>query len=345
VLAAGGTAVAAADPFAGQRQSPGAAGNARPTSLATVTSGPLSSQTQVNATLGYAGSYSVVNQASGTFTSLPGAGDVIRQGRVLYRVSGSPVVLLYGSIPVYRSLSEGISGTDVRQLNADLVALGEATRSELDPASDYFSQATATALGKLQDRLGVTQTGTLALGAAVFLPSAARIDSVQATLGAAAPPGQPVLRTTSTRRMVIVALDAALQSDVKAGDKVAITLPDHAATPGVVSSVGKVATVGSSGTATIKAEVTPVDPAATGSLDQAPVEVSITTDSVAHALTVPVDALLAMAGGGYAVDVAGAGGSHHLVRVSLGLFDDAAGLVQVTGPGLSPGQRVVVPAL
>ena len=37
-------------------------------------------------------------------------------------------------------------------------------------------------------------------------------------------------------------------------------------------------------------------------------------------------------------------GAHHLVPVQLGLFDDDAGLVQVTGSGLAAGQRVVVPA-
>jgi hypothetical protein len=44
------------------------------------------------------------------------------------------------------------------------------------------------------------------------------------------------------------------------------------------------------------------------------------------------------------VEVIGAGNHHHLVAVSLGLFDDAAGLVQVTGTGLAAGQHVVVPA-
>jgi hypothetical protein len=34
---------------------------------------------------------------------------------------------------------------------------------------------------------------------------------------------------------------------------------------------------------------------------------------------------------------------HHLVPVRLGLFDDAAGMVAVSGPGLKAGQRVVVP--
>jgi hypothetical protein len=87
------------------------------------------------------------------------------------------------------------------------------------------------------------------------------------------------------------------------------------------------------------------DPAATGSGDQVPVEVSITTGSVSNALVAPVDALLALSGGGYAVEVAEAHGVHQLVPVSLGLFDDADGLVQVIGQGLSVGQKVVVPEL
>ena len=88
------------------------------------------------------------------------------------------------------------------------------------------------------------------------------------------------------------------------------------------------------------------DAAATGSGDQVPVEVSITTGSVSDALVVPVDALLALSSGGYAVEVADEShGVHQLVPVSLGLFDDADGLVQVTGKGLSVGQKVVVPEL
>jgi hypothetical protein len=89
--------------------------------------------------------------------------------------------------------------------------------------------------------------------------------------------------------------------------------------------------------------VTPSDPAATGRWDQAPVQVGITTATVPNALVVPVTALLARSGGGYAVEVVGAGASNHLVPVSLGLFDDAEGLVQVTASGLAAGQEVVVP--
>jgi hypothetical protein len=43
------------------------------------------------------------------------------------------------------------------------------------------------------------------------------------------------------------------------------------------------------------------------------------------------------------VEVVASDGTHHLVRVRLGLFDDAAGRVQVSGSGLAVGQRVVVP--
>jgi multidrug efflux pump subunit AcrA (membrane-fusion protein) len=72
------------------------------------------------------------------------------------------------------------------------------------------------------------------------------------------------------------------------------------------------------------------------------VQVGITTARVRGAVVVPVTALLARSGGGYAVEVVGADARNHLVPVSLGLFDDAEGLVQVTGSGLIAGQVVVV---
>jgi hypothetical protein len=349
VLAGAGAGVGLARPFGGGPHSAGVDGNGAATSLASVTRQSLSSRTSVNGTLGYAGSYSVINQAQGIFTALPGAGRVVRNGRVLYRVNGDPVVLLYGRVPAYRSLAEGatasdVTGRDVEQLNRDLVALGYASRSQLDPSSDEFSWATKAALKKLQAHLGVKQTGTLALGQAVFLPGAVRVTKVTAQLGTPAGPGAPALQATSTARRVSIDLDAAAQAEVKVGDTVTIALPGGTTTPGRVSSVGKVATTSGSGTPTVPVQVTPLHPAATGSMDQAPVHVSITTATVRDALAVPVAALLALASGGYAVEEVTPRGVHRLVPVQLGMFDDAAGLVQVTGPGLAAGQRVVVPA-
>jgi hypothetical protein len=284
----------------------------------------------------------------------------VAQGQVLYAVDRNPVVLLYGSNPAYRTLAEGesasdVTGPDVQQLNADLVALGFATSAQLDPASDEFSAATKTAVEKLQASLGLptaARNGVLQLGSVVFLPSAARITTIpdQVSLGGGAQPGTTILQATSTTRLVTIALDAAQQSDVKAGDPVVITLPDHRTTPGVVFSVGTVATTPSDNnnqgdsTPTVNVDVVPTDPAATGNLDQAPVSVAITTATVHKALVVPVTALLALASGGYGVEEVAADGTRHIVAADLGLFDDSDGLVQVSGPDLQPGQRVVVPA-
>src|SRR5207247_2413695 len=115
------------------------------------------------------------------------------------------------------------------------------------------------------------------------------------------------------------------QTEVKVGDPVTITLPNGQTTPGRVSSVGSVASSGSgdSGSTTIDVTVRLLRQAVAGTLDQAPVGVLITTATVRHALVVPVNALLALAGGGYAVEVVNAAGVHRLIPVSLGLFDDA----------------------
>jgi peptidoglycan hydrolase-like protein with peptidoglycan-binding domain len=255
-------------------------------------------------------------------------------------------VLLRGRVPAYRALAEGDSGADVRQLNAALVALGYASADDVDPTSDDFGWRTRVALEKLQKALGVDQTGTLELGAAIFLPGAIRVTRVDGTLGGAAGPGGPVLEATSTTRLVTVALDAAKQAQIRAGERVAITLPDGRTTPGVVSRVGTVATTsgqGADASTTVDVEIALARPAASGRLDQAPVQVAITTAAVRDALVVPVTALLALAGGGYGVEVAGATGARRIVPVELGLADDADGLVQVTGD-LRAGQRVVVPA-
>jgi hypothetical protein len=129
-------------------------------------------------------------------------------------------------------------------------------------------------------------------------------------------------------------------------------MPDNSTTPGVVSYVSTVAITpansgnsSGSGSPTVTVNVTPLDPAATGNLDDLSVDVWITTASVADAYVVPVDALLALAGGGYALEAVGAGGAHHLVAVTLGLFDDADGLVQVSGAGIFTGERLVVPGV
>jgi hypothetical protein len=289
---------------------------------------------------------------SSTYTALPALGRIVRRGGTLYEIGGQPVVLLYGTVAPWRAYLAGMTpGADVAALNANLHALGYGHGL----GGDEFTSATTAAIDAFQAARGLPQTGKLLLGSVVFEPGAIRVTSVTPTVGATVQSG-PVLGVTSLVRQVTIELDAAQQSEVKVGDPVEITLPDNSLTPGRISYVGTVATVPSSSdqgggggggngssSPTIEVDVTPTDPAATGRLDQAPVNVSITTGSVRNALVVPVNALLALASGGYAVEAVGPGGVHHLVGVRTGLFDDADGFVQVTGAGLRPGMRVVIP--
>ena len=300
VVAAGGVAGWRAGVFSPAASS-GPGRGAPPPATAAVTRENIAATTPLTATLGYAGSYPVTGPGGGTLTWLPSAGQVIRQGHALYRTgNGSPAVLLYGSVPDWRSLGAGVTGEDVSQLNHDLVALGDANSADISALGwDYFSWETVAGVEKLQSALGVSApSGSLPLGAVVFEPQALRVSRVTGSLGGSA--NGPVLAATSDRHVVTVSLDVSQQSQVKAGDRVTVTLPDGTATPGAVSSVGTVATRSGSGgeaTTTIPVQVRLADPQAAGALDQAPVTVNITTAAARGALVVPVTALVAQSTG------------------------------------------------
>jgi Putative peptidoglycan binding domain len=354
-------------PSAGGSSDP-AGGNVPAT--AKVEHGRLAMQVSATGNLTYAAQadgspYSVVNQATGVLTALPSVGDVIHCGRALYRVQGHPVPLLCGRTPLYRSLSEGMKGWDVKELNGNLVDLGYADGSELDP-SGYFGSETRSALKDLKGDLGLAKTGSLEPDQAVVLLGPLRISSVSATLGTPAQPGAPIAEATSTTRRVQVDLETSQAQGVKVGDRASITLPNNRTTPGVVGRIGTVVVddgsdsgsasdsgsgsdSGSSGgsgptTATVPVFIRLKQVSDVRGIQEAPVQVAIITGRVTNALSVPVTALLAQAGGGYAVETVDADGERQLVRVDLGAFDHANGLVQVSGPGLTAGQRVVVPA-
>jgi peptidoglycan hydrolase-like protein with peptidoglycan-binding domain len=336
---------------------------------ATVERGRLALQVSATGTLTYAAQadgspYSVVNQATGVLTAVPAVGDTVRCGQVLYRVNGRPVPLLCGSTPLYRPLSYGVKGWDVKELNRNLMNLGYAEGSELDP-SGYFGSATQSALKAFKGDVGLAPTGTLDPEQAVVLPGPLRISSVSVTLGAPATPGAPIAQATSTARRVEVDLEPSQAGGVKVGDRVSITLPDNRSTPGVVTRIGTLvvddgsdsgsATDSGSGSAsgsgggsgsapaTIPVFVTLKRIGDTRGIQEAPVQVSIITGRIKNALSVPVTALLARPGG-YAVETVDAGGERQQVPVELGAFDQANGLVQVRGQGLRAGQLVGVPA-
>jgi multidrug efflux pump subunit AcrA (membrane-fusion protein) len=348
VLAAGVLAAWQAGVFAAAAPSGAGGLAAPPPATSPVVRQNLSAVTPVTATLGYAGTYTIAGQGGGSLTWLPSAGQVIGQGHVLYKTdNASPVVLLYGTVPAWRALREGLTGADVRQLNHDLVTLRDARRADIAAAGwNYYSWQTAYGVQRLEERLGVSfPPGSLALGQLVFEPGAIRVSRVTGRLGG--PAVGPVLAATSDRPMVLIPLLVSMESQVRVGDRVTVTLPDGTTTPGLVSFVSAVATTSGSQaggtTTTIPVQVRLTDPRAAGGLDQAPVTVNITTATARNVLTVPVTALLAQAGGGYDVEVVAPGNRRGYVPVTPGIFDDTSGLVQVTG-ALRPGQRVVVAA-
>jgi peptidoglycan hydrolase-like protein with peptidoglycan-binding domain len=295
--------------------------------------------------------YAVINQARGIYTQLPSSGDKVGCGGVLYRVDDTPVVLLCGTVPLFRALHGGLKGPDVRQLNRNLHRLGYDADAHvrIDPGDNAFTSATERALMVLQRRKGVAVTGELATGDAVFLPEAVRIARVGGQVGGAAGPGAPVLSATSDRLQVQVNLDPSQQGEVKKGDRAQITLPGNTPVTGRVVGFGRIAqTAAGQGSAAAGATIPTFigldDPAKARRLDQAPVDVDITTKGVDNALSVPVTALVGKAGGGFAVEVVRTGGRRELVAVRLGLFDTGGGRVQVEGE-LRAGDSVVVPSI
>jgi hypothetical protein len=287
-------------------------------------------------------------------TWLPAQGAAVGQGQTLYAMDGQPIPLFYGDQPLGRELSQGMSGHDVLELQQNLVAIGYGGGLAAD---GNFTGATAAAVSRWQQALGAPVTGSVGPGDAGVLPGAVRVEQLQANLGATVQPGGQVMSVTSTTPVVNVALDTSYESLVQVGDPVEITLPNGGkTTAGRIASIASSATsaqspspsTASSGSAapsaTVAVTISLDNPAATA-LDQAPVTVSITAASVKAALAVPIAALLAREQGGYAVEVAGPGDRTHLVSVQTGLFDDQDGLVQISGAGVTPGTRVVVPSV
>jgi hypothetical protein len=365
-LVAGGAAVAVTAGLSGQAGAAGPAGpGGVPVASAQVVRTNITNTVQVGGSLGYAGSVTITDQLQGTaYTVLPALGEVVRRGHRLFEVDGGPVVLFYGHRPEWRDLSLGVTnGPDVAQLDVNLIALGYATAQTLT-VSDTFTFATAYAVQRWQAAMGRTVTGVVPLGQIAYAPGPLRVTTVTPTVGGLPQPGSAVLTATSDDPVVSSALPVSQEYLVRKGDRVSVTLPDGTTTvPGVVVSVSRVATAasggtpdgsasappgggsgdgsGSGGTATVELIVALAHPRVAGHLDQAPVTVNVTSASARNVLAVPVSALVALAGGGYAVQVPGRGGQR-LVAVRTGLF--GATLVQVTGAGLRPGTPVQVPA-
>ncbi|WP_405650880.1 peptidoglycan-binding protein [Streptomyces sp. RK9] len=281
--------------------------------------------------------------SEGTLTWLPDEGKVLERGDAVYAVDEKKVPLLYGSTPLYRTLDAGAEGNDVRLLEKNLAALGH-TGFTVD---DTYTAGTARAVEDWQRDLGREETGEVAPGDAVVASGARRVDRVESARGDSA--SGDVLTWTGTRRTVTVDLEARYEDLVEEGTKAAVALPDGTEAEARVTDVGNAATAepaeggdseGGADEATLPVELTVEDQKKLGRYQAAPVDVTLAAETREDALAVPVDALVARKGGGYAVQAV-TGSAVEYRPVELGLF--AGGMVEVSGDGITEGLKVAVP--
>ncbi|MFI6601917.1 peptidoglycan-binding protein [Nonomuraea sp. NPDC050536] len=326
-------AVAAAAIGFGGKGTGTAAAARTPPATAKVTKTTLTETKTVDGTLGYGNTQTISAAAQGVITWLPAEGAVITRGHAVYSVDADRRPLLYGTMPLYRTLQDGVSGKDVEELERNLAKLGY-TGFTVD---DTYSSATAEAVKRWQDDLGVEQTGQVKPGDVVIASGPIRVADLKTAKGSAA--SGPVLTATGTTRQVQVNLDVADEHLVKRGTKATVELPDGTTVKGKVTSVGKVATQSGQGddattTIAVKVSVTRLKKG----FDAAPVDVTLVAEQRANVLSVPVGALLALSEGGYGVQVVD-GATTRYVAVKTGMFAD--GQVEVTG--VDEGATVAVP--
>ncbi|MEU3598008.1 peptidoglycan-binding protein [Streptomyces sp. NPDC006798] len=342
VLAAGGALAVAGlgigdDADAGDGESAGL-----PPNTAKVTRQTLRDIQTADGALGYGTSATVTSRIAGTVTAVPESGKRISRGQRLYAVDDRPVTLLYGSLPAYRALKEGVEGEDVRQFERNLRELGY-TGFTVD---DEFTDLTADAVKEWQEDLGLTETGVVDLGRVVFTPAAIRVDGVNAAKGGAVQMGAQILTYTGTAKAATVELEPEHLRLVKKGREVTVVLPDDRRVPGRVASVDTVlepATGQEEATTKIEAVIAlsgaKAQRAAEG-FSSASVDVEFVAGTRNNVLSVPVAALLAFTGGGFGVEVVSGTTSTYL-PVTTGLF--AEGRVEISGDGVTEGAIVGMP--
>lgn len=307
-----------------------------------ISRGDLTELVRASGTLGYSAPRDLGTSLSGIVTGFPPAGTVVTTGQELFRVDNMPVILMHGDLPVWRAFSTGMTdGADVLQLEKNLATLGFFTREP----DEEFAGSTATAIEKWQKSLGLEQTGTIETGRVIFSPADVRIQAPKATIGDAA--GAAVISVTGANKEVQTFIDTSQQSLAPVGAQVKIALPGGAETTGTVVAIGTPVEKDGTNGKTMKIPVTLTldDAAAAESLDNVSVSIVLTQTKQEDALLLPVAALLAQPGRGFAVEVtlkepSTSGKTTKLVPVELGAFAD--GFVAVTGGKLAEGDTVVV---
>ncbi|GAB3420714.1 efflux RND transporter periplasmic adaptor subunit [Flindersiella endophytica] len=294
---------------------------------------------QVSGTLSHGTPVALPARSNGTLTWMPPDGSVVKLGKPAYKVNNEPVILLKGTLPAYRTLKVGVEGADVKQFEQNLKSLGY-KGFDVDDSYTYY---TAQAVEDWQDDLGKEETGKVGVGDILYATGDIRVAVPQASVGAPIGNGTTVYTYSGTKPLVTVALDAAKQNLVSKGISATITLPGGKTAQGKVVEIGTAATKqdGEGKTTTTIAVVLELaDPAAAGTLDAAPVDVDLVSETRENVLAVPVAALVALTQGGFGVQAV-EGTAVSYIPVKTGMF--AGGKVEISGSGITEGVVVGMP--
>ncbi len=313
-----------------------------PVSTATILERTMRSTEAFDGTLGYAGEGVIISGITGTYTRLPAVGDILSLGDEIYEVDGtSSSYLFYGSRPAYRPLSnDSDNGPDVKQLEESLAELGYLDR-KVKPDWNYRLK-TERAVRRWERKTNQEKNGVIDPGQVTFLPGAVRITQVVPELGTRSQAGSVLAYTSGTDLVVTFDLEADRRDILSEGDEVSVELPDGTDAAGIVAEIDSVAqTLAGASEPTVEVTIVLADAQAVGDLDGAEVTIDVVRQTRPDVLTVPIDALLALREGGYALEIVAEDGSTYLTLAEVGLFDDSG--VEVSGD-FDAGDTVVVPA-
>jgi hypothetical protein len=316
-----------------------------PVATATITRETLVDIFTVNGKLAYGPPALAESRLTGTVTALAPIGSTVRRGHEVFRVDDTPVVLMYGDVPAYRDLNAGKAavpsttpdvpataavpasrGKDVKQFEQNLKALGYGGFT----VDDQYTAATAAVVRRWQHDLGLAETGVVELGRVFYAHGPIRIAEHKLAAGQVAT--GPVLSYTGTARLVTAEIPTRNEDLAKVGTRVTVSLADGKDIDGTIQSV-RTPTEQTGEEPTIEAVVAI---AHTEAADGA-VKVRLTAERRKDVLAVPVGALLALAEGGFGVQIIDGDGSR-IVAVTTGLF--AGGKVEVEGSDIREGQTV-----
>jgi peptidoglycan hydrolase-like protein with peptidoglycan-binding domain len=336
-----------------------------PAGTAMISQGDLSTSQSQSGTISQA-EPRPVSGGAGTLTSTSPPGEQLTRDQILYSIDDLPVRVMYGAIPLYRPLKAGEKGADVVQLQQNLQALGYLGAS----ADGVFGTGTADAVKSWQHDHGLKQSGVVDSSQIAFLPGPGTVTGDNLNVGDQVAPGATVLSTGGSEGTVTVPIDPSNQQLTHLGQHVQVQLPDGSAVTGTVTAIGgpggggggngssgggngggngssgggngagSGSGSGSGGQQQINVQVALPASTNVSQLNGASVQVTFPSQTVRNVLSVPVTALLALAGPGnrYGIQLTA---TRQIISVTLGLFG-GGGQVQVSGPGLQAGMKIVV---